>query len=95
MKNEKITLFTGTNIRELDCFPWSEIKDFKYIPNEIGVLQMALPDGQVLTKGNYLYRDVAGNYKVLITKKPISDLLYEYATDTFPKDFCFKITELI
>lgn len=91
-----IVKFTGTDIRELEDFPFSEAGKFKIIPCENKELQLKIDDKQYLVKGEYLLRENNnGNYKVLIEKQPLVELLEEYQTENFPKDFLFKITELL
>lgn len=93
---KRIVKFTGNSVRELEDFPISEAGKFKYIPNEDKVLQFQIEENQYLCPGNYLLRDTDdGKYVVLIEKSPISRLLEEYAGKDFPKDFQFRITELL
>lgn len=95
MNRSIITKFCGINIRELEDFPFSEVSNFTFIPNELNTIQIKIDKNQALLKNNYLYRDTTGKYTVLIEKKPIVDLLEEFNTQDFPKDFLYKLIQLL
>lgn len=92
---KKIIKFHGSNIRELEDFPFSEVGMFKIIPNESNKLQLRIDNKQVLVNGEYLLRDDINKYKILIEKNPIVELLEEYKNCDFPKDFLHKLIEII